>query len=48
MTRKKAIKTIMAVTTHGDKRAADNTFDAVKKHLAGNPSNATFFTALSF
>lgn len=41
MTRKKAIKTIMAVTTHGDKRAADNTFDAVKKHLAGNPSNAT-------
>lgn len=41
MTRKKAIKTIMAVTTHGDKRAAGNTFDAVKKHLAGNPSNAT-------
>ena len=41
MTRKKAIKTIMAVTHHGDKRAASVTFDAVKKHLAGNPSNAT-------
>ena len=40
MTRKKAIKTIMAVTHHGDKRAASVTFDAVKKHLAGNPSNA--------
>lgn len=49
MTRKKAIKTIMAVTTHGDKRAADNTFDAVKKHLAGTPpATLLFFTALSF
>ena len=41
MTRKKAIKTIMSVTCHGDKRAANNTFDAVKKHNAGNPSNVT-------
>lgn len=39
MTRKKAIKTIMSVTCHGDKRAANNTFDVVKKHIAGNPSN---------
>ena len=39
MTRKKAIKTIMSVTCHGDARAANNTFDAVKKHIAGNPSN---------
>lgn len=31
MTRKKAIKTIMSVTGHGDKRAASDTFDMVKK-----------------
>lgn len=31
MTRKKAIKTIMSVTCHGDKRAASYTFDMVKK-----------------
>ena len=31
----------MSVTCHGDKRAANNTFDAVKKHIAGNPSNVT-------
>lgn len=31
MTRKKAIKTIMSVTCHGDKRAASDTFDMVKK-----------------
>lgn len=41
MTRKKAIKTIMSVTCHGDRRAANDTFAAVKKHTAGNPSNVT-------
>lgn len=41
MTRKKAIKTIMSVTCHGDSRAASDTFAAVKKHIAGNPSNVT-------
>lgn len=40
MTRKKAIKTIMSVTGHGDKRAANKAFDNVKKCLAGNPRNA--------
>lgn len=40
MTRKKAIKTIMSVTCHGDKRAASDTFDMVKKCIVGNPSNA--------
>ena len=40
MTRKKAIKTIMSVTGHGDKRAASDTFDMVKKCIVGNPSNA--------
>lgn len=40
MTRKRAIKIIMAVTGHGDKRAASNTFDMVKKCIVGNPSNA--------
>lgn len=41
MTRKKAIKTIMSVTCHGDSRAANDTFAAVKKHITGNPSNVT-------
>ena len=40
MTRKKAIKTIMSVTGHGDKRAANKAIDNVKKCLAGNPRNA--------
>ena len=31
MTRKKAIKTVMSVTGHGDKRAANKAFDNVKK-----------------
>ena len=42
MTRKKAIKTIMAVTTHGDKRAADNTFDAVKNSSVAGVSCKMF------
>lgn len=35
MTRKKAIKTIMSVTGHGDKRAANKAFDNVKNALPG-------------
>lgn len=40
MTRKKAIKIIMAVTQNGDRRWANYAFDAAKRFIARNPSNA--------
>lgn len=45
MTRKKAIKTIMSVTCHGDKRAASYTFDMVKNVLSEIQATPMFVTA---
>lgn len=39
MTRKKAIKIIMAVTHCGNRRWVNDAFNTVKKHIAGNPNN---------
>ncbi len=45
MTRKKAIKTIMSVTGHGDKRAASDTFDMVKNVLSEIQATPMFVSA---
>ena len=39
MTRKKAIKTIMAVTHHGNRSWANKLFDYVKKQMVENSNN---------
>ena len=40
LTQKRAIKIVMHVTGCGNKRWVNDAFDTVKKHIAGNPSNA--------
>ena len=40
LTRKRAIQIVMSVTGCGNKRWVNDAFDTVKKHIAGNPSNA--------
>ena len=39
MTKKKAIKSIMAVTHHGNRSWANKSFDYVKKQMVQNSSN---------
>lgn len=40
MTRKRAIKIIMAATCCGNRRWAEDVFAYAKRHIIGNPSNA--------